>query len=342
MSIWWWAFGYFACYVPYSLGSKLLSKPLIDTGATPVASLELLPPSVMAAVATLIVFLLATGWWRKAGRRTIAGVTLPSPGRLTALSGLCSSGIIATTTLAYTFSNVSIVFVALLMRGGVLVLAPIVDRVTKRKVRWFSWIALALSLASLVAAFASSGDARMPILAVVDVALYLGCYFTRLTLMSRKAKSADPDTNLRYFVEEGMVSAPALLVVLVIATLTIGGTHGAELRAGFTTFFERPNWWLGIAVGVLSQGTGIFGGLIFLDQRENAFCVPVNRVSSVLAVLGASLWLAKGYGAHWPNTEEWYGALLIIAAIGFLTIPPALEKRRKAAAAAALPQAQLR
>ena len=45
----------------------------------------------------------------------------------------------------------------------------------------------------------------------------------------------------------------------------------------------------------MSQGTGIFGGLVFLDPRENAFCVPVNRVSSVLGVLVASLVLAWGW-----------------------------------------------
>jgi|JI10StandDraft_1071094.scaffolds.fasta_scaffold31280_7 hypothetical protein len=333
VSIWWWAFGYFACYVPYSALTKALSKPYLDTGATPVGSLEILPPSTMAAVAALIGFLIVTGWWRKARRVTIAGVRVPMPSKLTALSGLCSSGIIATTTLAYTFTEVSIVFVALLMRGGVLVLAPIVDRLTGRRIRWFSWVALGLSLAALVMAWLSSGDTRMPLLCAIDVACYLGLYFTRLTIMSRTAKSSDPDTNLRYFVEEGLVSAPALLVIVTIAALTVGGDAGVELRAGFTSFFDRPGWYWGLAVGVLSQGTGIFGGLVFLDPRENAFCVPVNRVSSVLAVLCAGLILAAGFGSKWPNAMEWYGALFIIAAIGFLTIPPLVEKRRAARAA---------
>ena len=111
----------------------------------------------------------------------VAGVALPMPGKLTLMSGLCTSGIIATTTLAYTFGKVSVVFVALLMRGGVLVIAPVIDRISKRRVRWFSWVALGLSLAALVAAFASSGDTTMPILCVIDVACYLGFYFTRLT-----------------------------------------------------------------------------------------------------------------------------------------------------------------
>lgn len=332
-SIWWWAFGYFAAYVPYTVLTKLLtsSKGLMATGDGPVGALEILPPSVMAAVVTLIVFLLVTGWWRKAGRRRVFGLDLPMPGAVQVLSGLCSAGIIATTTLAYTFSNVSIVLVALLMRGGVLVIAPVIDVLTRRRVRWFSWVALGLSLASLVLSFATSnGDARMPILCAIDVVCYLGCYFTRLTLMSRKAKSSDPSTNLRYFVEEGLVSAPALLLALGVTALFAGGDIGEGLRAGFTTYYDRPAWPYGLLVGVCSQGTGIFGGLIFLDQRENTFTVPVNRASSVLAVVLSSMILAVGYGTAYPASTEWYGASLILLAIGFLTIPSALEKRRLA------------
>ena len=42
------------------------------------------------------------------------------------------------------------------MRGGMLVLAPIVDAISRRKVKWFSWVALALSLGALLAAAAVS------------------------------------------------------------------------------------------------------------------------------------------------------------------------------------------
>jgi hypothetical protein len=330
-SIWWWAFGYFACYVPYTALTKMLTKPYLDTGVGPVRGLELLPPSVMAAVATLVVFLFATGWLRYAGRRSLLGVSLPAPGLLTLVSGLCSAGIIATTTLAYTFSGVGLVLVSLLMRGGVLALAPIIDTITGRHIRWFSWVALGLSLAALVLAFSSSRDARMPALCAIDIGLYLGCYFTRLTLMSRKAKSSDPNANLRYFVEEGLVSAPALLLLIGLGALVLGGQTGHELRAGFTTYFDRPAWPLGLAVGVLSQGTGICGGLVFLDRRENAFCVPVNRVSSVLAVLLATLFLAVQYGGKYPVTDEWIGAGFVVVAIGFLTVPPLIMRGRSGA-----------
>lgn len=335
-SIWWWAFGYFACYVPYTALTKLLSHTskdadgvkhtLIATGAGPVGSLEILPSTVMASVITMVAFLVATGWWRHAGRRQVLGRSLPMPRKLTILSGLCSSGIIATTTLAYTLGASALVL-ALFMRGGVLVIAPIIDGISRRKVRWFSWAALLLSLASLTVTI--TGSVAITGLAMLDIALYLTCYFVRLTLMSQRAKSSDRATNLRYFVEELMVSTPALLLMLVIGALIPGWSGGHELQVGFTGFFDRPVVLHAFAIGVLSQGTGIFGGLIFLDQRENTFCVPVNRASSVLAVLLASLYLTAAFPAY-PAVDgaQFVGAGLVLVAIAFLTIPSALARRR--------------
>jgi hypothetical protein len=321
-SIWWWALGYFAAYAPYAALTKLATSGALiaGSGARPPTGLELLPVTVMAAVVAAYAYLGATGWWRHAVPR---GARVPRPGWATALSGVCSAGIIATTTLAYTFEGVSIVFVMLLMRGGLLILAPLIDAVAGRHVRWFSWIALALSIGSLLVAF-SGGTAAISLICALDVALYLTCYFVRLSLMSRLAKSADPGANLRYFVEEQLVSSPSLLIGLAIAALAGSG----ELATGFTDFFARPGWMWGVAIGVLSQGTGIFGGLILLDRRENSFCIPVNRASSVLAGVVGSYGLYWFLGGSPVRDSELQGALLIIAAIAFLTVPPAIGKRR--------------
>src|SRR5205809_3290323 len=111
-SIWWWAFGYFAAYAPYSALTNALT--VIGLGGQQIDGVQLLPITVLATVATAISFLIATGWWRHAVH---AGERWPRPTLPTALSGLCASGIIATTTYAYTFHG--IVLVSLLMRGGV-------------------------------------------------------------------------------------------------------------------------------------------------------------------------------------------------------------------------------
>ncbi len=341
-SIWSFALGYFLSYVPYAALTKAITAqmPMLPGVAAPIGGLSLLPLSVAASVVGMFTFITAMGWWQYAGRRPILGRDLPCPSRWTFLSGMCTALIIGTTTLAYTFQGVSIVFMMLLMRGGLLIIAPVVDAVSRRHVRWFSWIAVLLSLGALLAAFASDVVWRggrptlphgfgLPLLAAVDVAIYLGAYFARLRVMSRMAKSDDEDARIRYFVEEQMVASPALLLALAVVAATGSGAIGGALRAGFGVGIGAPLLFV-ILIGLFSQGTGIFGGLILLDRRENSFCVPVNRSSSILAgvVATSSLWLIAGAAA--PGVHELVGAALIIAAIMVLTLAPLRERRRKA------------
>ena len=333
-SIWLFALGYFACYAPYSATAKALSLGLIQGQRQPVTGYEMLPFSVFMSVLGMLLTITVLGWWRHATQLQVGPLRLPVPTRWTFLSGLCTAAIVATTTLAYTFDGVSIVFMMLLMRGGVLVIAPMIDLLTGRKVRWFSGLALALSLLALLVAFAERGGFAITIVAAVDVAIYLASYFVRLRFMSRLAKSGDADATRRYFVEEQLVGTPAVLVFLAAVAL-LGGDSGfaSEVRAGFTTFFSQP-WTVVLAtamVGLLSQGTGLFGGLILLDSREHTFCVPVNRSSSVLAGLVASFALYFLLDQAPPAQGELWGAALVLAAILSLSLPPLLARRNPVA-----------
>lgn len=332
LGIWAFAFGYFACYVPYSALTKALSKGLLPgMGGESVGGFALLPLSVGASTLGMLAFLTLAGWWRFAGRRLVLGVLVPWPGRWTFLSGLCTAAIVATTTLSYTFAGISIVFVMLLMRGGVLIIAPVVDALTGRRTRWFSWVGLALSLLALVVAFSEEGGYEITLLAAVDVLIYLAAYFVRLRFMSRLAKSDDEAATKRYFVEEQMVATPAMFLLLVVAAVVGEGDMMLAIRAGFTDVWSAGVWpWI-IVVGLLSQGTGVFGGLVLLDKSENTYSVPVNRSSSVLAGVLASAALTVLFGTPFPSAYQIGGAALILAAILFLSLPPLLEKRRGAA-----------
>ncbi len=329
--IWLLAFGYFACYVPYSALTKALSRGIYPGMERPLAGFELLPYSLMASMVGMLVFITLKGWWQHAHHSRFLNLEVPHPTRWTFLSGLCTAGIIATTTMAYTFEGVSIVFVMLLMRGGVLIIAPIVDAVSRRKVRWFSWSGLVLSLAALLVAFAEGAGYAITLVCAVDISIYLASYFVRLRFMSRFAKSSEENANLRYFVEEQMVATPAALLLVTLVALFGHGNIPHLLAQGFLEVPSSPVFLLVLTIGFLSQGTGIFGGLILLDKRENTYCVPVNRSSSILAGVMASYSLTLLLGARPPRTGELVGAGLIICAILFLTIPPMMEKRRSRA-----------
>lgn len=328
-SIWLYALGYFACYAPYSATAKALSSGLVHDQVRPISGYEMLPLSVFVSVVGMVLTISALGWWKHATQLRVGPLSLPVPTRWTFLSGLCTAAIVATTTLAYTFDGVSIVFMMLLMRGGVLVIAPTIDLLTGRKVRWFSGLALALSLLALVVAFAERGGFAITVVAAVDVAIYLASYFVRLRFMSRLAKSSDQDATRRYFVEEQLVGTPAVLVFLgAVALLGGDGAFASQVRAGFLDLASHPApVVLATAlVGLLSQGTGLFGGLILLDRREHTFCVPVNRSSSVLAGLVASYALYFLLGQSPPAQGELWGAALVLAAILSLSLPPLLSR----------------
>ncbi|MCA9523072.1 MAG: hypothetical protein KC609_18985 [Myxococcales bacterium] len=321
LSIWYFAFGYFACYAPYSALTKALSKGLLPGMSGPINGFVLLPVTVIASIVGMFIFISAMGWWKYAGHRTIGGVSLPMPGKYTLLSGLFTALIVATTTLAYTFKGVSIVFMMLLMRGGVLIIAPIVDRLSGRDVRWFSWAALGFSLAALLVAFSEKGGYKITIIATLDVFFYLMSYLFRLRFMSKLAKSKDVRLNTRFFVEEQMVATPSLILILGVLALVGQGEQMMQLRAGFTSFFGSEYLWIAIVIGILSQGTGVFGGLILLGKQENTFCVPVNRSSSILAGVIAGLSLTHWFGQTPTSTYQLIGAGLIIMAILFLSVP---------------------
>lgn len=327
-AIWIFAAIYFACYVPYTGLTKAISDGSYPGSAPGVPGATLLPLANLAALAVLVVAFTVAGWWRHASRRVVLGVELPFPGRWTALSGVCTAIILTTTTLAYTFQGVSIVFVMLLMRGGVLVLAPVVDAVAARPTRWFSWFGLAIALLAVIAGFSERAGYALSPACVANLALYLGAYFVRLWVMSRVAKTADPEATRRYFVEEQLLGAPLIVVGLAALALLGTGELSDQVRDGFWSLPSSNLALETILIGALSQGVILFGSLVFLDHRENTYSVPVNRSTSTLAGVVASLGLAATLGTALPTPRELEGAGLVLLALALLAFGPHLAPAR--------------
>ena len=160
---------------------------------------------------------------------------------------------------------------------------------------------------------AGSGDGEISLGLGVVVALYLAAYLVRLYAMSRMAKTQEETAGFRFFVEEQLVATPAALLGLGALTLLLPSSPATQLREGFALALPHPGWT--VLVGLLSQGTGIFGAMVLLDARGHASSVPINRAASIVAGLGAAVVLALLYGASLPTTEEWIGCALLIAAV---------------------------
>ena len=319
LSIWGLAFGYFAFYLPYCALIKAITSGVVQGPGGPAPGFVLLPAAVLGTAVTMPVIITLLGWWKYAGRRRILGLDIPCPSRWLALSGLGTALIIACTTLAFAFEGISILLALLLMRGGVLIIAPVVDTLLRRRVRWFSWVALGLTLLALGVAFADVDSYDLTPVAVLTIAVYFAGYTLRLPCITRLAKSPEKAATRRYFVEEQLAALPLLVLLPAILALVGGGEVGAELRRGFTIFLLDGAVVPALLVGVLYACLYVFGTLIYLDCRENTFCVPLNRCSSILSGLAATYVLHLFFNQEAPGVYQLLGTGFVVTAILFLS-----------------------
>jgi len=326
---------YMLAYIPYMVITKQLASTPAAALGRPLSGLEILPASLMVSGLMTFVFIWLSGWGRAAHQRRVGGLSLPVPTRWTFLSGICTALVLFTVPMSLTFEGVSIPFIQLLMRGDVLLLAPLVDLAFRRKVGWYSWVALLLVAIGLFLTIRQRGGLHLPPLAIATIVLYTVGYFGRLAVMTRVSKTGDPDDVKRYFVEEKIVAVPLSVAFLALVPLLGLGTQGSALSWGFIEVWSTPQIVPILALAGLLFAVSVFAAIILLDPRENTFCVPMERSASIVAGIAASFILAAFWGLPTPTDAEVAGALLMIAAVVLLSVAPSLDRRRQAALAAA-------
>jgi protein-tyrosine-phosphatase len=319
LAIWALGLGYYISYTPYSGLTKALSNGLLPGAGGPVKGQVLLPISAIATVIGMFSFITIKGWWKYAGRREFFGYQVPFPRLLTFLSGVCLATIMGTTTLAFSFAGLSIVLVLVLLRGGTIIIAPIVDRIVGRRVRWFSWIAMFVSLAAVLMALSDASSYTLTIAAVIDIAAYLAAYFFKLQFMSHLAKTNERSATLQYFVEEQIVASPLLVVVLIILAVIGYGDVMLGFRTGLTSFATTPAAFYAVLVGFSYAALCVCTTLIFLDRRENTFCMPMHCGSSMLSGFTATAILALLANQSGPTMAQSMSAGFLVVALGFLS-----------------------
>ncbi len=326
--IWLLALGYFAFYIPYSALTKALSLGRLPGMSGPVPGFLLLPATAVATTMVLLMFVTVGGGWGCLDRRRVFGLTVPVVRAGTLISGVATAVIIASTTLNYTFVGISILFALLLMRGGVLILAPFVDHLLGRRVNAASWVALGLSFLAIGIALAEVGGYQMTLIAGLNIAAYLLGYSIRIPIMTGIAKSSDPALNRRFFHEETLVAAVALTGVPALFALMGRGEIMLELRAGFSTFFASPLVVPALLIGVLYGCLYLFGTGIYLDRRENTYCIPLNRCSSLLSGIFASFGLTWLLDVKPPSGYQFAAAGIILTALAILMVSTLRGYRR--------------
>lgn len=324
---------YVLTYIPYMVLTRLLSTTTLPGFDAPLTGLEVLPSVLILGSIFTLIFVWMTGWWRSANQVRAFGMSIVVPRWSTVLSGIGTAMLLFTVPLSLTFEGVSIPFMQLLMRGDVLLIAPLVDMIFGRRVRWWSWVALGLVMIGMVIAVSGRGGFYLPPLAIAAIVFYTIGYFVRLAVMTRIAKSGRPNEVEAYFVEEKLVAMP--LSVLMLAALTFTPlAQGAELTTGFVHIWTSSAIGLIVLLALTFFAVSVFAALILLDARENTFCVPFERAASILAGVAAAFILSWWFGQRAPTGPELAGSVLLIFAVALLALAPRWEAKRRAAAPA--------
>lgn len=321
-------FLYFLTYLPNIIVTKLVTTVPSASLGRPLTGLETLPASLILSTLLTYAFIWWSGWHRDANAIDIGGRRVPFPTRYTAMSGLGTALVLFTVPLSFTIPNVSIPFIQLLMRGDILVLAPLVDLIFGRRVQWWSWTALIMVLAALTITVSSRGGFNLPPIAILTLVLYTAGYFIRLAVMTKVSKDGDPASVRKYFVEEKILALP--LSVAIMAVISASGIAGqsSELGFGFVAIWTDPALPSLVFISLTLTILSIFSIVILLDPRENAYCVPLERAASLIAGIFASLIMASAWRLKAPSPTELVGAVILIAAIALLSLAPRLARAR--------------
>lgn len=322
---------YFLFYLPNVIVTKLVTSLPHGSIGRPLTGLETLPATLIINTLMTYAFIWWSGWWRDANQTSVGGVRVPIPTRYTLISGIGTALIVFTVPLSFTFQNVSVPFIQLLMRGDILIIAPIVDLMFGRKVNWWSWVALVMVALALFITLSARGGLDLPPLAILTIILYTVGYFLRLTIMTRVSKTGDPASVRKYFVEEKVIALPAAVAILALISAGGFGSQAGELSFGFIGVWSDPViGWL-VVIALTLTVVSVFSVMILLDARENAYCVPLERASSLLAGIGGSAILAAFWGLRAPSPTEYAGAAILIAAIILLAVAPRLSSAARVA-----------
>ena len=319
---------YFLSYIPNIILTRLATSGVHPGRGRALTGLETLPISLTVSLVLTYAFIWLSGWHRDAHGRKVGGFRFPVPTRYTLLSGVGTALVLFTVPLSFTFTDVSIPFIQLLMRGDILVIAPLVDVLFGRRVRWWSWTALVIVAAALTLVVHQRGGFHLPPMAIATVVLYTVGYFLRLAVMTRISKSGDAASVRRYFVEEKIIALPLSVAALALLGATGLGSQADELLWGFTHAWTDPVFLSLAAIGLTLTIISVFAAIILLDPRENSYCVPLERSASLLAGLAAAWLLHMLWQQPMPTGTEFAGAALLIAAITLLTIAPRLSGGR--------------
>ena len=319
-----------AILLAYLLGhsSNVVMTRLVTNGpGTTLGSLAVLPYTLCVSAVLTFLFIWGSGWHRNAHGRQVGRLRLPVPTRLTALSGVGSALMVSAVPMSFSLRDVSIPVILLMLRGGILVLAPVVDLFFGRRIRWWSVVALVTVAIALSLVLFQGGGVKLSALALLTICSYNVGFLMRLTVMTRVAKRGDAAQSRGFFVEEKLVALPLGILGLIGLTLVGIGAPGEGLDGILHVQWTPLLAWQVFGIGATLALVSMLAAMILLGAQENSFCVPLERSSGLLAGFSAAWILHFGWQLPAPTASEMQAAALLLGAILLLTFASRWERR---------------
>jgi len=330
--------GYFAFYVLTGVLVKVFLHG--GDGFPGLSGITFLVNSTLGANLVVLVVILAFRWIKLKSNRLVSVGPLRFPIELLyiAPSGVCTGIIIPTTTLMYTLP-ISVMVAMVIMRGSVIVISRLVDAVQikqgilHKQVYWEENVGVLLAILAVATNVFGSKKGDFDFLsngaAVVILSSYVCAYAVRIYIMNfyKNTRATGTPHDSRGFFACEQVAATVTLVLFALVAWNARSWFGwgdgrlVEFRHA-ATHLDMAAILAGVPFGLVA----FFSVFIFLFKGRTAtFAGLVNRLTSLLAGVTATLIFAVAFGGRFPNARQWASVGLIGIAVYFLA---RAEKRR--------------
>jgi len=338
--------GYFGAYVL----TGVLVKYFTSLREVPMSDMAYLVNNTLGSNLFALLVIVAAGWIRLRSNqmRRLGPFTVPSEIVYIIPSGICTAVVIPTTTLMYSLP-MSVMVAMVIMRGSVIVISRAVDAIQirqgilKKQVypeeNWavvFALLAVAtnvvlIPIAELVGLDIGAPDDAFAFIespfALVVMGLYISAYAIRIYVMNyfknTRGKGVPLDNKGFFAIEQ--LAATVTMVVVVAIVMASGSSDPRVVELDRAVKGLDP---VAILAGVPYGAVAFFSVFIFMFKGRTAtFAGLVNRLTSLLGGVAATLLLAGIFGLPWPSLQDWISVLFIGISVAFLA---RAERRRTA------------
>lgn len=330
--------GYFGAYVL----TGILVKYFTGLREAPLSDMAYLVNNTLGSNLFALLIILSAGWIRMRSNqmRKVGPLTVPSEIVYIIPSGICTAVVIPTTTLMYSLP-MSVMVAMVIMRGSVIVISRAVDAIQirqgilKKQVypeeNWAVVFALLAVATNVLPIGRGAGDDAFAFLestfALVVMGLYITAYAIRIYVMNyfknTRGKGVPLDNKGFFAIEQ--LAATVTMIVVVLIVLASGSSDARIVEIDRAVRSLDP---VAIAAGIPYGAVAFFSVFIFMFKGRTAtFAGLVNRLTSLLGGVAATLILAGIFGLAWPSLQDWISVLFIGVAVAFLA---RAERRRTA------------